>query len=155
VLDRAIEELETSLPTIANECRIALAQGAGLYEEAEGLQLQGSWKVIDVVPLREMLEGAAMPRCALAAPATCAAVTKFAAALQKISVSTRALGPHPWLQEARFHLMLPGTHVMQHTAINNQRLKIHCGLRNPDAVELRIANHTLAWQEGRCLVSRL
>ena len=48
--------------------------------------------------------------------------------------------------------MTPGTQVMKHTAHNNQRLKIHCGLRNPAGVELHIANHSMAWVEGRCLV---
>lgn len=65
----------------------------------------------------------------------------------------RALkGPHPWLLEARFHLMLPGTNVMKHTATNNQRLKVHCGLWNPGLVSLQISNWTLAWGEGKCII---
>lgn len=157
-LDLAIDELELSLSAIANECRIVLGQGGGMYEEPAGLQLKGSWRAVDVVPMRELFEGpikraGPVHHCGLTqSPATCSAIAKFATALQRSTASTRALGPHPWLQEARFHLMLPGTRIVEHTALTNQRLKIHCGLRNPGAVALRIANHTLAWKDGRCFV---
>ena len=116
-----------------------------------------------MVPLRDLVEGPPDPaadasglRCALGdrAPATCAALAAFAVGMVEPEhrAARRELGPHPWLLEARYHLMLPGTRVMLHTATNNQRLKVHCGIRNPGNVALRISNWTLPWAEGRCMI---
>ena len=161
-LEMAVRRLEAALPLIAPEAFALFSPAAQrAYEEPEGLQREGSWRAVDVVPLREVADGPpeladAGLRCALGegAPATCAALASFAVdmvALEHRAVR-RELGPHPWLLEARYHLMLPGTTVMLHTATNNQRLKVHCGLRNPGKVALRISNYTMPWAEGRCMV---
>merc|ERR1712023_170704 len=39
-----------------------------------------------------------------------------------------------------------------HTSTTNQRLKVHCGIPNPDGVSMHIANDTVQWQRGRCVL---
>jgi hypothetical protein len=171
-LEAAVQQLEAALPTIAAEAFGAFQVSS--YEDPEGLQREGSWRAVDVVPLRELvagpLDGSATVgvgggggartgkslRCASPehTPATCTALEAFANQMVATADqgSKRELGPHPWLLEARFHLMTPGTVVMKHTATNNQRLKVHCGIRNPGKVKLQISNWTIPWREGKCII---
>ena len=61
-------------------------------------------------------------------------------------------GRHPHIQEARFATLHPGTVVGQHTSSTNQRIKVHCGIRNPSRIAIQIANHSLVWEEGKCIL---
>ncbi|CAJ1427567.1 unnamed protein product [Effrenium voratum] len=56
------------------------------------------------------------------------------------------------IQEARFARMHPKTLVVDHTADTNQRIKIHCGIENPSNVTMHIANVSVTWQPGRCVL---
>ena len=157
-LEAAVEGLEAVLQFIAPEAFHTFGSTAGLmYEGPEGLHREGSWRAVDVVRLRELVDGPPPAfRCALMeqAPRTCTALAAFAETMvgEAARQVQRDLGPHPWLLEARFHLMTPGTRVMQHTATNNQRIKIHCGIRNPGNVALQIGNWSIPWQEGKCMI---
>jgi aspartate beta-hydroxylase len=46
----------------------------------------------------------------------------------------------------------PGTHIMAHCGSTNAILRIHLPITVPDGVWLRVADQTLRWEEGRCLV---
>ena len=84
------------------------SEGLG-YEDPEGLQREGSWRAVDVVSLREIAEGPPVQggfKCALGqqqGPSTCNALAVFAQQMAEGgSGGSRALGPHPWLMEARY-----------------------------------------------------
>ncbi len=46
----------------------------------------------------------------------------------------------------------PGTHIMPHCGATNAVLRLHLGVRVPGGATLRVADETLSWEEGRCLV---
>ena len=57
----------------------------------------------------------------------------------------------PFVQEARLARLNPGARVIAHTSSTNQRIKIHCGITNPDRISMKIADQSpLVWEEGKC-----
>jgi len=54
--------------------------------------------------------------------------------------------------EVCFSLLTPGTHILPHRGVTNARLVCHLALVIPSDCALRVADHTLTWQEGRCFV---
>jgi len=104
------------------------------HEHPEGLHVTGDWKVMYVWTGKGCTDPNRFRR-------SCAALQDF----------QNALGRN-LIQEARFATLHPGTKVMTHTADNNQRLKVHCGVHNPSQVELRIADRRFTWQPGKCVV---
>ena len=57
----------------------------------------------------------------------------------------------PFIQETRLLRLNPGTRVIEHTSSTNQRIKIHCGITNPDRISMKIAEEpSLVWEEGKC-----
>jgi hypothetical protein len=46
----------------------------------------------------------------------------------------------------------PGTHIMPHCGSTNAILRIHLPITVPDNVWLRVADQTMRWEEGRCLI---
>lgn len=127
------------------------APTGGTREHEEGLHLYGMWSVSYIA---RSPKGAFVKGCwDKAFPKTCALLRRFSAVACEAGrpSSTDLRKCHvPAIQSARFATLQPGTKVVYHTSTTNQRLKVHCGVENPDGVHMRIANETLTWQPGRC-----
>lgn len=46
----------------------------------------------------------------------------------------------------------PGTHITPHCGSTNAVLRVHLGITVPDGCRIRVADRTVRWQEGHCLV---
>lgn len=140
-LAEAIDDLEALVVTVlAIEYDEAAENPASSKEHPEGLHMQGMWTIM------RMVSRSAPPWTCSAEifPRTCEVLKAFD---DKIRKADRGV-----IEEARFATLHPGTKVARHTATSNQRLKVHCGIHNPDNVELHIANLTLTWKRGQCIL---
>lgn len=48
--------------------------------------------------------------------------------------------------------LAPKAHLMAHIGTSNARLNLHVGLQVPDGAQLRVANQTSTWVEGKAIV---
>jgi hypothetical protein len=48
--------------------------------------------------------------------------------------------------------LTPGTRIVPHCGSTNAVLRVHLPIIVPAGVSIRVADHTLRWQEGRCLI---
>eukprot|EP00929_Paragymnodinium_shiwhaense_P090709 TRINITY_DN50853_c0_g1_i1.p1 TRINITY_DN50853_c0_g1~~TRINITY_DN50853_c0_g1_i1.p1 ORF type:complete len:345 (-),score=51.36 TRINITY_DN50853_c0_g1_i1:12-1046(-) len=104
-------------------------------EHNEGLHVQGLWEVLYIFD----------DRCKKKLfRRSCEALDAFDKALRAANQG--------YVQQARFARLNPGGKVVPHTATGNQRLKVHCGIENPDGVAMRIANLTHEWKRGECVL---
>jgi len=159
-LDTAIDALERTIPAMRREFDAAHQAGMA-REHGEGIHLKGMWDLIHmgcagfIVTSPEGLGENAGERGMF--PNTCQALRDFEKAttqgqtLRPIDAEGRK-APHPHIQEARFATLHPGTVVGLHTSSTNQRIKVHCGIRNPSRIPIQIANASLIWEEGRCIL---
>jgi aspartate beta-hydroxylase len=46
----------------------------------------------------------------------------------------------------------PGSHIMPHCGPTNALLRVHLPIKIPTGVWMRVAEHTMTWQEGTCLI---
>lgn len=46
----------------------------------------------------------------------------------------------------------PGSHIVPHCGRTNAQIRVHLGLRVPGGASMRVGDHTLTWEEGRCIV---
>jgi aspartyl/asparaginyl beta-hydroxylase (cupin superfamily) len=46
----------------------------------------------------------------------------------------------------------PGSHISPHCGPTNAVLRVHLGVKVPDAVSIRVGDEIAGWREGRCLV---
>jgi len=165
-LDAAIDALERTIPSVQIEFDAAHKAGLAV-EHGEGIHLTGMWDLIHmgcpVGPAAgELEESQAHPMANGQRgmfPKTCQALREFDHAANQgrtfKAVEVRGggvKGRHPHIQEARFATLHPGTVVGQHTSSTNQRIKVHCGIRNPSRIAIQIANHSLVWEEGKCIL---
>ena len=89
-------------------------------------------------------------------PATCDALARFVRALPRCRGGCLRLPP-PYYEayhvaHVAFNTLQPGTELVRHTSSDNQRIKIHCGVSNPSGVAMEIANETVRWREGACVL---
>lgn len=106
-------------------------------EHPEGIHVTGTWTVLYLMDGRGSCKKDQFPR-------SCAILESFDNAIRSAGQGR--------INAARFASLHPGTKVVPHTATSNQRLKVHCGIANPDGVQLRIADLSLEWKRGECLV---
>lgn len=55
-------------------------------------------------------------------------------------------------ESAIFSALRPGTHIHPHCGVYNLRLTLHLPLIVPENCELRVAQETRGWEEGKCVV---
>lgn len=131
-----VAHLESNYPSIRAEIDAVTESGRpGFSPVEEPLLGAGRW---DQVILYEA--GRRQERACTMFPVT-------AAVVEQIPEAT-TLGPGvvtlSWLE--------PGTHVVPHCGDTNTQLRVHLGLRVPTNVNIRVGEHVLSWQEGRCIV---
>jgi aspartate beta-hydroxylase len=54
--------------------------------------------------------------------------------------------------EPRFSMLEPGAHIPAHHGQSNHYLVLHVGLLGLSGCRMRVADQTIEWQEGRCLI---
>ena len=59
---------------------------------------------------------------------------------------------HPRIVSVRYVVLRPGSEFKTHTARSNQKIKVHCGVHNAGQVALRLANWSIPWVEGHCML---
>jgi ornithine lipid ester-linked acyl 2-hydroxylase len=81
---------------------------------------------------------------------------KSAEAIRLCPETWRILQTIPGMKMAMFSVFEPGKHVKPHRGIYNGILRLHLGLRVPDAplgmVAIRVGNEVCHWEEGKVLV---
>lgn len=127
----------TILSVFRSEYQSATALRSLEEEHPEGLHVSGKWRVSYL-----MEDANSCKRDVF--PGSCASLATFD---RKIRIANQG-----FVQAARFASLHPGTKVIPHTSVTNQRLKIHCGLSNPDKVNLSIANTSYTWEPGVCVL---
>lgn len=134
-LAQAVASLQASIvPIFVDEYLRAASRSSA---HPEGLHVTGTWTVLFIWEYEESCKHNLFPRSCVV--------------LQNFDKAIRAVGQGK-IKSARFATLHPGTKVVTHTAPANDRLKVHCGLENPDSVSLRIANLSLIWRPGQCIV---
>ena len=53
---------------------------------------------------------------------------------------------------AGFSRMSPGTHILPHSGWAENEYRLHLGLVVPPGCRIRVANETLNWETGKCLI---
>jgi aspartate beta-hydroxylase len=131
-----VGHLEANYDAIRAEIDAALGEGRpGFAPVDEPLLGEGKW---DQVVLYEA--GRRQDRACELFPVT-------AAVIEQIPEAT-TFGPGvvtlSWLE--------PGSHIVAHCGRTNAQIRLHLGLRVPDGASMRVGEHTLTWEEGRCLL---
>lgn len=68
--------------------------------------------------------------------------------------TTRLLRAVPGLNSAFFSILKPGAHIPRHRGVTKRLMTCHLGLMVPASgrCEMTVADQTVHWREGRCLV---
>jgi hypothetical protein len=106
----------------------------GFQNEIEKIQRTGNWTIFTLFESGKRND-ANCARC----PVTASIVERYAATQSILSM-------------VYFSILSPGTHIAAHTGPTNMRLRCHLGIEVPRGCELRVADKTLTWREGKCLV---
>ena len=132
----SIRKLEEKWKTIRKEGLSVLdLKTGGFMLEEEGLREKGDWHQFTLYSRGRKDE----VNCKRT-PQTCAIVDSFPEA----AGCTRG--------QVKFSVMHPGVHVWPHVGPTNCRLRMHLGLKIPDGVTLRVADHMRGWEEGKLLI---
>jgi hypothetical protein len=62
----------------------------------------------------------------------------------------RVCTAYAWCDTA-FSAMTAGTHLRPHCSTDNLRVRLHLGIVVPEGCQMRVANETRTWEEGKCL----
>jgi aspartyl/asparaginyl beta-hydroxylase (cupin superfamily) len=65
------------------------------------------------------------------------------------------LGRIPHLESAWFSILAPGKHIPRHSGVTKGVIRCHLGLKVPRGggrCEMRVADETVRWEEGRCVL---
>lgn len=58
----------------------------------------------------------------------------------------------PGVVRGGFSMLLPGTHVFEHTDEAEDSMRCHLGIRTNAGAKMRMAGEVIPWTEGRCLL---
>jgi len=96
---------------------------------------QGTWNQIGIY------------ECGRLQPDACALLPTLADTLAKIpEISTMVDGC------AGISKLSAGTHITPHCGSTNARLRVHMGLQNVEDCHMRVGDHELRWELGKCFV---
>ena len=147
-LDAALDELEAALPALRDEYETTDLRHLYNHITPGGFS-KGSYQRVNLPFHSKNTSCTGMP------PRLCAALKRFESIRsEKDTAANGELDPggDPRVVSVRFVLLHPASVFKLHTARSNQRLKVHCGIQNPGRVTLQIANLSLPWQEGHCML---
>lgn len=134
-------------PAVQRYIAVLESQWRQIHEEFEGMRdslhnhqegiHSGTWRVFE-------LGAPALGTCLRdLAPTLCS----FIARVDDMNLANKV-----WVQSVRFSSLQPGSSIQRHSAISNQRLKLHLGLLAPPGATMTIAMHTVHWQPGQCIL---
>ncbi|KAJ7395625.1 aspartyl/asparaginyl beta-hydroxylase isoform X4 [Pitangus sulphuratus] len=146
-----VKSLEKNWKLIRDEGLAVMDKKSSLFlPEDENLREKGDWSQFTL-----WQQGTMFAFCQSSETSTGSNnLSKFvwiAYGFTKLSMSLRSpLGP---MEQIKYSIMHPGTHVWPHTGPTNCRLRMHLGLVIPkEGCRIRCAQENRAWEEGKVLI---
>eukprot|EP00928_Gymnodinium_smaydae_P078724 TRINITY_DN62811_c0_g1_i1.p2 TRINITY_DN62811_c0_g1~~TRINITY_DN62811_c0_g1_i1.p2 ORF type:complete len:432 (-),score=117.50 TRINITY_DN62811_c0_g1_i1:364-1659(-) len=135
------KNLEDHFETIREETQRALVQSEDSFEDAyRFLYEKGEWNHILLYKKKEFT-----PECESVFPKTCALLKQWLPSKPGL----------PWTSDQNEQVMVikmkKGTDVELHSGPANNILNIHIGISGLEGAELKVANETYHWEEGKVI----
>jgi len=134
--------LEDNFPVIQEETARALSNEAesGFEDAYRFLYEKGEWNRVLLYQKREFT-----PECDRVFPKTCALLRQWLPSKPGL----------PWTSDQNEQVMVikmkPGTDVETHSGPANNILNIHLGISGLEGAELKVANQSYHWEEGKVI----